>query len=83
MTSVTSETVDPAFEGLVRERLDAIEGQLQEAARAQTAFTTDAAQHLLSAGGKRFRPALVVTAANSDEATMPKRVSLPSILPPG
>ena len=63
MTSPTQPTVDPAFEALVRERLEAVETRLASTAAAQTAFTTDAAQHLLSAGGKRFRPLLVVLAS--------------------
>ena len=63
MTSLAQPTADPAFEALVRERLDAIEARLKSTAAAQTAFTTDAAQHLLAAGGKRFRPLLVVLAS--------------------
>lgn len=55
--------VDPAFEATVRGRLDAIEARLHETAAAQSAFVTDAAQHLLAAGGKRFRPMLVVLAS--------------------
>ena len=55
--------VDPAFEALVRERLEAVETRLATTAAAQTAFITDAAQHLLAAGGKRFRPLLVVLAS--------------------
>ncbi|MDO5533242.1 MAG: polyprenyl synthetase family protein [Propionibacteriaceae bacterium] len=58
-----AQPADPAFEALVRERLDAVEGRLTTTAAAQTAFTTDAAQHLLNAGGKRFRPLLVVLAS--------------------
>lgn len=63
MSSLTGQAVDPGFEALVRERLDAVEVLLKETSRAQTVFTTDAAQHLLSAGGKRFRPLLVVLAS--------------------
>ena len=63
MTSLAQPAADPAFEALVRERLDAVEARLKTTAAAQTAFTTDAAQHLLSAGGKRFRPLLVVLAS--------------------
>ena len=62
MTSLNVD-VDPAFEAVVRDRLDAVETRLKDTAAAQTAFTTDAAQHLLAAGGKRFRPLLVVLAS--------------------
>ncbi|MFT3875693.1 MAG: polyprenyl synthetase family protein [Propioniciclava sp.] len=51
----------------MRGRLDAIEALLQDTAAAQTAFVTDAAQHLLNAGGKRFRPLLVVLASQLHE----------------
>ena len=61
MTSVTHADAD--FEAFVRRRIDAIEGRLTQTAAAQTAFTSDAAQHLLAAGGKRFRPLLVVLAS--------------------
>jgi heptaprenyl diphosphate synthase len=61
VTSVTHADAD--FEAFVRRRIDAIEGRLTQTAAAQTAFTSDAAQHLLAAGGKRFRPLLVVLAS--------------------
>lgn len=43
--------------------LEVIEERLMDAAVAQNPYTTAAARHVISAGGKRFRPALVVTAA--------------------
>ena len=54
---------DPEFTRLVAARLDEIETRLAEAATASTPFLTDAAQHIISAGGKRFRPLLVVLAS--------------------
>jgi heptaprenyl diphosphate synthase len=55
--------VDPALIERVTALLELIEKRLAEAAVADTAFVTDAAQHIISAGGKRFRPLLVVLAA--------------------
>lgn len=52
-----------AFTADVSQRLDEIERRLVQAAEADTAFATSAAQHIISAGGKRFRPLLVVVAA--------------------
>lgn len=54
---------DSAFTALVTERLDAIESLLADAAVADTDFVTRAATHIIAAGGKRFRPLLVVLAS--------------------
>ena len=55
--------LDPEFTDRVTALLDRIEEQLWIAAVARTDFVTEAAQHIISAGGKRFRPLLVVLAA--------------------
>ncbi len=47
----------------VRAQLEMIETALLEAAQADSALVTDAARHIISAGGKRFRPLLVVLAS--------------------
>lgn len=58
----------PIFEDLVPiprvwERMDSVETRLYEASVAETPFLTEIAQHLLSAGGKRYRPLLAQVAA--------------------
>ena len=63
MTSIQPPAAHRAWGALVRARLDAVEARLATTTAAQTAFTTDAAMHLLSAGGKRFRPLLVILAS--------------------
>ncbi len=55
--------VAPDFAQTVSDRLDEIEVRLGHAATAPTSFVTAAAQHIISAGGKRFRPLLVVLAS--------------------
>lgn len=55
--------LDPAFTERVTALLELVEQRLAEAAVARTDFVTEAAQHIISAGGKRFRPLLVVLAA--------------------
>ena len=55
---------DELFAQTVAETLALIEDRLMEATVSQYSFVTEAAQHIVSAGGKRFRPALVVTAAH-------------------
>lgn len=47
----------------VWERLERVEARLFEASRSDDPFLTRIAQHLLSAGGKRFRPLLTQIAA--------------------
>ncbi|MFX4272166.1 polyprenyl synthetase family protein [Propionibacteriaceae bacterium Y1685] len=54
--------VDAAGEA-VRARLDEIETKLDEAVEASTPMITEAARWIMRAGGKRFRPMLVVLAA--------------------
>ncbi len=51
---------DEAFADSVRRRLDVIEAELLAAAEASTALVSEAARHIMAAGGKRFRPLLVI-----------------------
>ena len=55
--------LDPEFTGRVTALLERVEERLAESAVASSGFVTEAAQHIISAGGKRFRPLLVVLAA--------------------
>ncbi|MCU0265797.1 MAG: polyprenyl synthetase family protein [Actinomycetia bacterium] len=54
---------DPALDALLSERLDAVEELLHESVRSDDAFVGEVAAHLVQAGGKRFRPLLVLLAA--------------------
>ncbi|MFB9671363.1 polyprenyl synthetase family protein [Microlunatus capsulatus] len=56
-------TRDDVFEIALRGQLDVIEAALLEAAEAETPMITEAAQHIIAAGGKRFRPLLVALTA--------------------
>jgi heptaprenyl diphosphate synthase len=47
----------------VWDRIVAVEARLEEVTTSQDAFLTEIAQHLLHAGGKRYRPLLVQVAA--------------------
>lgn len=55
-----SQEVPTEFAQQVQHLLDKIEAQLLGEVVAQTDFVTEAAQHTINAGGKRFRPLLVV-----------------------
>lgn len=60
--------VDPALADRVTSLLEQVEQRLAEAAQADTRFVTEAAQHIINAGGKRFRPLLVILASLLGEA---------------
>jgi heptaprenyl diphosphate synthase len=48
------------FESSIRAQLELIEAALLRAAEADSDMVTEAAQHIIAAGGKRFRPLLVI-----------------------
>ncbi|MET7640215.1 polyprenyl synthetase family protein [Streptomyces sp. NPDC005438] len=54
---------DQALEAHIRAGLTGVEEGLLEATKSEVPFITEAAQHLVRAGGKRFRPLLVMLAA--------------------
>jgi heptaprenyl diphosphate synthase len=60
--------VDSDLEARVRTRLVEIEAELAVAVTSDIEFVDRAARHLLDAGGKRFRPLLVVLAAEFGDA---------------
>ncbi len=58
----------------VWERLEQVEARLFEASRSDDPFLTQIAQHLLAAGGKRFRPLLTQLAAELGPSDDGRRV---------
>src|SRR5438093_5336017 len=56
------EAPDPTLELEIRGRLNDVEASLEKAVRSDTDFVTEAASYLVNAGGKRFRPMLVLLA---------------------
>ena len=54
---------DPVLEERVRAGVDAVEERLAQAVDSPEPFVAEAAAHLMNAGGKRFRPLLVMLAA--------------------
>lgn len=61
--------IDPELNARVVGLLARIEQRLTEIVRADTPFVTEVAGHIIHAGGKRFRPLLVVLAALLVEPT--------------
>lgn len=65
------ELADVALEASVRSGLDAVERMLRETVRSDYPFVTETSRHLVDAGGKRFRPLVVLLAARFADATAP------------
>ncbi len=66
---------DPQLEERVRRGVEAVERRLAEAVDSPDPFVAEAAAHLVNAGGKRFRPLLVVLAAQLGDADHPDVVA--------
>ncbi|WP_228989771.1 polyprenyl synthetase family protein [Streptomyces sp. DH8] len=62
---------DQALEADVQSGLAAVEAGLLEATKSDVPFITEAAQHLVRAGGKRFRPLLVMLASQFGDPGAP------------
>jgi heptaprenyl diphosphate synthase len=62
---------DEVVEGAVTGTLAAVEAELRDAVLSADPFVTEAALHLVDAGGKRFRPLLVVLGAHFGDPGAP------------
>nr|WP_203913690.1 polyprenyl synthetase family protein [Rhizocola hellebori] len=71
---------DPALEASVAALLAAVEQRLYEAATTADPYVTEASQHLLQAGGKRFRPILVAVTANFGDPTAHELIDAATVL---
>ncbi|GAB2493113.1 polyprenyl synthetase family protein [Luteococcus sediminum] len=69
MRRIVTHVVDEEFEASVTGRLAVIEDELVKAAVADSPFVTEAARHIIDAGGKRFRPLLVVLGSAFGQGT--------------
>jgi heptaprenyl diphosphate synthase len=59
--------LDAALESRLRSRMDEVETALLHHVESEAGFVTQAARHLMEAGGKRFRPLLVLLAAETGD----------------
>jgi heptaprenyl diphosphate synthase len=62
---------DPALEAAIRAGLESVEARLREAVKSDYPFVTETSQHLVAAGGKRFRPLVVLLAAQFGDPGAP------------
>ena len=76
----TLEAPDPALEADVRRRLDEVEEALAGAARSDVPLVTATSSYMLGAGGKRFRPLLVILGGHfgdpGDDRLVPGAVAI-------
>jgi heptaprenyl diphosphate synthase len=68
------EAPDEALEGEIRVRLDRVEEALDKATRAESDLLSASAKYLLAAGGKRFRPMLVLVAGYFGDPSDPRLI---------
>jgi heptaprenyl diphosphate synthase len=68
-SSLALPVLDAELDARLRERLALVEERLGQEILSEAPFVTEAARHLLRAGGKRFRPALVLLAAEAGDAS--------------
>ncbi len=68
------EAPDPVLEADVRRRLGEVETALEKAVRADSEMLAETSSYLLSAGGKRFRPMLVLLAGHFGDPTDPRLI---------
>jgi heptaprenyl diphosphate synthase len=65
---------DPELDLAVRQGMDAVEALLRESVKTADAFVSDAAAHLVAAGGKRFRPLVALLASHFGDPAAPGAV---------
>jgi heptaprenyl diphosphate synthase len=68
------EAPDPALEAEIRARLDQVEDALAKAVETDSELLTATSGYLLQAGGKRFRPMLVLLSAYFGEPSDPRLI---------
>jgi len=71
-------SADPELEASVRKGLDGVEDLLRASVVSDYPFVTETSRHLVEAGGKRFRPLVVLLAAHAGAGADPQA---PGVVP--
>jgi len=66
--------IDPGLDAVVREGLQAVEAKLRAEVKSSDSFVSEAAAHLVAAGGKRFRPLVTLLASQFGDPASPRVV---------
>src|SRR5690606_25240341 len=75
-TGLVLAPTDAVLEARLRSALEEVERRLTVVVESSDGFMTKTARHLIEAGGKRFRPALAVLAAEFGDPTKPQVVQV-------
>ncbi|MBV9486398.1 MAG: polyprenyl synthetase family protein [Frankiaceae bacterium] len=71
LTSALGLDFDPELEVTIRQGLAAVEARLADEVKSSDSFVSEAAAHLLAAGGKRFRPLVTLIASQFGDPAAP------------
>ncbi|WFE25374.1 polyprenyl synthetase family protein [Solwaraspora sp. WMMD791] len=71
VTSIGIDIVDPRLQASVTDIMASVEAELRDSVFSADPFVTEAARHLVEAGGKRFRPLLVALGAHFGDPERP------------
>jgi heptaprenyl diphosphate synthase len=66
--------IDAELDAAVREGLQAVEAKLRAEVKSSDSFVSEAAAHLVAAGGKRFRPLVTLLASHFGDPASPRVV---------
>lgn len=72
--------VDPTLAREVQDNLEKVEDLLRESVASEDPLLSEAASHLLAAGGKRFRATLVLLAAHFGDPTVPDLIPAAAVV---
>ncbi len=79
MSSISIATATEVFD-LVRDDLAAIEGEFAQQSASDVAVVSDIARYLISGGGKRIRPLLLLLSSKALACTSPSRIRLGAVV---